>query len=202
MKAVRRDGRTELAAVAEAAATCTNCDLYRNATQTVFGAGPTGAQLMLVGEQPGDKEDIAGAPFVGPAGGVLRRALGDAEIDEDKVYLTNAVKHFKWERSGKVRVHKKPNAAEVRACRPWLERELEVVDPRLVVLLGATAGQALLGPAFRVTKARGELLDWDYAPLVMATIHPSAVLRAGPGREQMYHGLVSDLRFAAEALAA
>lgn len=202
MTKVPRTATNELAVVAAAADECTNCDLYVDATQTVFGAGPTGARLMLVGEQPGDKEDLAGTPFVGPAGGILHRSLEDAGIDEGQVYLTNIVKHFKWEAAGKVRLHKKPNADEVRACRPWLERELELVDPRLVVLLGATAAQGMLGADFRVTRSRGELLEWDLAPLVLATIHPSAVLRAGPRRERMYQELVRDLRVANEAAVA
>jgi DNA polymerase len=189
-----------LAAVAADAHECTNCDLYRNATQTVFGRGPVTAEIMLVGEQPGDKEDVAGEPFVGPAGTLLDRALKDAEIDPDGVYLTNVVKHFKWERSGKVRLHKKPNAAEIRACRPWLERELTLVDPAIVVLLGATAAQALLGRAFRVTTSRGQLVDWELEPLVLATIHPSAVLRAGDQRAAAYEGLVNDLAVARAAI--
>ncbi len=151
---------------------------------------------MLVGEQPGDKEDLVGEPFVGPAGKLLSRALAAAEIDEDDTYVTNVVKHFKWERSGKVRLHKKPSAEETRACRPWLEREIELVAPELVVLLGATAAQGLLGRSFRVTRSRGHPVEWEFEPKVMATIHPSAVLRAGPGREEMYRGFVADLRAA------
>jgi DNA polymerase len=198
---VRPTKRAEqLAKVAAEAETCTNCDLYRNATRTVFGRGAVDAEIMLVGEQPGDKEDLAGEPFVGPAGKLLDRALRDAGIEQRGVYLTNAVKHFKWERAGKVRLHKKPNTEQVRACRPWLERELELVEPSIVVLLGATAAQALLGRSFRVTTSRGQLVDWEYEPLVLATIHPSAVLRAGDQREAMYGGLVSDLTVAREAV--
>jgi uracil-DNA glycosylase family protein len=191
----------ELAELAEVAAGCTNCDLYRRATRTVFGAGNADASLMLVGEQPGDKEDLAGLPFVGPAGDLLHRALEDADIEERSVYVTNAVKHFKWERAGKVRLHKKPSSDEVRACKPWLEQELAVIEPDLVVLLGATAAQAFFGSSFRVTKDRGRLLEWDYPPSVMATVHPSAALRAGPQREQVYQSLVADLQTARTILA-
>jgi DNA polymerase len=197
---VARTRAAQLAAVATDAESCTNCDLYRNATQTVFGSGPVDAEIMLVGEQPGDKEDLAGEPFVGPAGKLLDRAMHDAGVDPRRVYLTNVVKHFKWERAGKVRLHKKPNSEEVRACRPWLERELELVDPAIVVLLGATAAQALLGRSFRVTASRGQLVEWQYEPLVLATIHPSAVLRAGDQREVMYKGLVDDLAVACDAI--
>jgi len=187
------DRSARLNLVAADAVDCTRCDLYRRATQTVFGRGPVTAPLMLVGEQPGDKEDRAGEPFVGPAGEILTRALGDVGIDQDAVYVTNVVKHFKWERSGKVRLHKKPNADEVRACHPWLAREIELVEPELVVLLGATAAQSMLGKSFRLTKSRGQLVDWEYPPKAMATIHPSAVLRAGSGREDAYRGLAADL---------
>jgi DNA polymerase len=197
----RSSAAEQLAATAERAETCTNCDLYRRATQTVFGRGPVDAEMMVVGEQPGDKEDLAGEPFVGPAGKLLDRALADAGIEPSTVYRTNVVKHFKWERAGKVRLHKKPSAEQVRACRPWLERELELVDPAIVVLLGATAAQALLGRSFRVTASRGQLVEWELDPLVLATIHPSAVLRAGDRREAMYEGLVDDLQVAATAIA-
>ena len=190
------DRSTQLNLVAADAADCTQCDLHRRATQTVFGEGPVTASLMLVGEQPGDKEDLAGEPFVGPAGEILSRALGDVGIDRDGVYVANVVKHFKWKPSGKVRLHKKPNADEVRACRPWLVQEIQLVEPEAVVLLGATAAQSVLGKSFRVTKSRGQLVDWDYAPKAMATIHPSAVLRAGSGREDAFQGLVADLRAA------
>ena len=182
-----------------AAATCTACDLHARATQTVFGEGPRGAALLLVGEQPGDQEDRAGQPFVGPAGGILDRALTDAGIDRGDVYVTNAVKHFKWKPRGKRRLHDKPNRKEMVACKQWLDAELEAVDPEVIVLLGATAGQALFGAKFRVGAARGQVLDLDGDPVV-ATIHPSAVLRAedGPDRDDLYDGLVADLRRAAE----
>jgi DNA polymerase len=188
------------------AAGCTNCDLYKLGTQTVFGEGAAGAEVMLVGEQPGDKEDRAGRPFVGPAGQLLDRALAEAGIDRSRAYVTNAVKHFKWRpagRGGKVRLHQKPNAEEVRSCRPWLELELELVAPRVVVCLGATAAQSLLGRTFKVTQHRGQFVEWPYPPLAMGTIHPSAILRIGeaPEREAAFAGLVADLRVAAGALA-
>ena len=167
----------------EAVQGCRGCDLYKNATQAVFGEGTARAEVMLVGEQPGDKEDLEGRPFVGPAGKLLDAALDDAGIDREKVYLTNAVKHFKWERGpGKRRIHKKPNDTEIRACHPWLEAELSVIHPHVVVLLGATAAQALLGKAFRVTQSRGKVLrPWGDEPLVVATVHPSSVLRSPAG---------------------
>lgn len=192
-RSTTHDRAIELKAVAEQAASCTNCDLYAQATQTVFGAGQVDARLMVVGEQPGDKEDLAGLPFVGPAGRVLDRALEQAEISSEDVYITNVVKHFKWRRSGKVRLHKKPNAEEIAACRPWFEQELTLVRPHLVVLMGATAAQSVLGSSFRVTRDHGQLVDWRYEPDVMATIHPSAVLRAEDRREQMLRLLVDDL---------
>ena len=185
-----------------AAATCTGCDLYRDATQTVFGAGPAPARVMFVGEQPGDQEDKAGEPFVGPAGKLLDRALADAGIDRDQAYVTNAVKHFKFKRDarGKRRIHEKPNRTEVVACRPWLVAELEVVRPELIVALGATAAQSLLGPSFKLTQHRGEILDApELGGRVLATNHPSAVLRA-PDRDLAYKALVEDLRVAADAL--
>lgn len=190
----------------EAAAACRGCDLYKNATQVVFGEGPREAPLVLVGEQPGDQEDRQGRPFVGPAGELLSRALAEAGIERSEAYLTNAVKHFKWtpDARGKRRIHAKPNAGEMRACRPWLEREIEVLRPRVVVILGATAGQALLGADFRVGKMRGRVLeDTGWAPSVVATIHPSAVLRApdDDARAAMYEGLVEDFRLAARQLA-
>ncbi len=165
-----------LMAVAEEAAGCTRCDLYERATQTVFGEGPAHAELFFVGEQPGDQEDVQGAPFVGPAGHVLDDALEEAGIDRSSVYVTNAVKHFKWTARGKRRIHEKPNRAEVVACHHWLERELALVDPLVVVALGATAGQALWGPSFRVGVARGQDLRIEDRPAV-ATIHPSVLLR-------------------------
>jgi uracil-DNA glycosylase len=185
-----------------AAAGCHGCDLWAQATQTVFGEGAAGADVMLVGEQPGDAEDLAGRPFVGPAGRLLDQALAEAGIARDRAYVTNAVKHFKWVRRGKVRLHQKPNAAEVHACRPWLEAELAVVRPRVLVCLGATAAQALLGPSFRVTRQRGELLDSDLAPKVLATVHPSSILRAPDeeARELAYKGFVADLVRVAQAI--
>ncbi|HUR23169.1 MAG TPA: UdgX family uracil-DNA binding protein [Acidimicrobiales bacterium] len=161
-----------------AAAECKACDLWKTGTQTVFGEGKAPAQLMLVGEQPGDKEDLAGRPFVGPAGRILDQALEEAGIDRDGVYVTNAVKHFKWEPRGKRRLHKRPNAAEITACRPWLDREIELVRPRVVVCLGATAAQALLGRTFKVTQQRGEYFPQPDGHVVTATVHPSSILRA------------------------
>jgi uracil-DNA glycosylase len=174
-----RDRRIrDLHRVARDACDCRNCDLWRLGTQTVFGEGPVGAGLMLVGEQPGDREDIEGHPFVGPAGGVLDRALEAAGISREETYLTNAVKHFKWvEGRGDRRLHKKPNVAEMRACRPWLEQELILVRPRIVLCLGATAAYSLLGPKVSVTRERGRLFRPEFAPLALVTVHPSSVLR-------------------------
>lgn len=171
------DKRT-LSTLVSAAKGCRGCDLWRSGTQTVFGEGAKQAEVMLVGEQPGDREDIEGRPFVGPAGKLLDRALEEAGIDRSKVYVTNVVKHFKYEERGKRRIHKKPNLGEIRACRPWLDAELEQVRPKAVIALGSTAAQALLGKDFKVTKQRGELIDSELAPLVTATVHPSSVLRA------------------------
>jgi DNA polymerase len=186
------------------AAECTRCDLYRDATQTVFGEGPPHARLVLVGEQPGDREDVDGHPFVGPAGRLLDRALDAAGIDRTSVYLTNVVKHFKWKRgSGKVRLHQKPNREEVRACAPWWEAELQAVEPELVVLLGATAAQAVLGPKIRVTRDRGVVIPatYDRGYDTLVTIHPSAVLRTqGPDRDAAFDGLVDDLALAVRHL--
>jgi DNA polymerase len=190
----------------ELAAACTACDLYRHATQVVFGEGSAGADLMLVGEQPGDKEDLAGAPFVGPAGRLLDEGLEEAGIDRSRAFVTNAVKHFKWTPSpragSKVRIHAKPNAGEVKACRPWLESELEVVQPKIVVCLGATAAQALLGRQFKVTQQHGQWVEWPYAPRATATVHPSSILRApdAEARAKAYAGFVSDLEIVAAAL--
>lgn len=181
----------ELRAVA---ATCTACSLYKHATQVVFGEGPPDAPLMLMGEVPGDKEDLTGRPFVGPAGRVLDEALEEVGIDRASVFLTNAVKHFKFERRGKVRIHKKPNAAEVAACRQWWEAELGAVQPRVLGLLGATAAQAVFGPKFRVTRERGHWFELDSGTPALATIHPSAVLRAQDRRAEEHAGLVRDLR--------
>jgi uracil-DNA glycosylase len=181
------------------AADCRDCDLWERATQTVFGEGPARAALMLMGEVPGDREDLEGHPFVGPAGRLLDDALKEAGIDRSAVYLTNAVKHFKFERRGKVRLHKKPNSAEIGACRQWWERELAVVQPRVLGLLGATAAQAVFGSDFRVTKHRGEWFEVGTAR-ASATIHPSAVLRAGERRDVEYAGLVRDLEAMARVL--
>jgi DNA polymerase len=185
----------------EEAAGCTRCDLYRHATQTVFGEGPVHARLVLVGEQPGDREDVEGHPFVGPAGRLLDRALDAASIDRTTVYLTNVVKHFKWKRgTGKVRLHQKPNVEEVRACAPWWHAELAAIEPSLVVLLGATAAQAVLGPKVRVTRDRGMVVtatdEHPYDTLV--TVHPSAILRTKPpDRDVAFDALVADLEVAA-----
>ena len=170
--------RRTLSALREAAAGCHGCPLWARGTQTVFGEGPRRARVVLVGEQPGNDEDLAGKPFVGPAGRVLDRALEAAGIARDDVYVTNVVKHFKWEPKGKRRIHAKPNQMEISACLPWLEAELDIVKPVVVVCLGATAAQALLGPKFRVTKRRGEWIPARWAPRVIATVHPSAILRA------------------------
>jgi len=182
--------------VAGAAADCKACDLYKRGTQTVFGEGPKRATVMLVGEQPGDAEDLAGHPFVGPAGKLLDRALEQAGIDRKTVYVTNVVKHFKWERRGKRRIHAKPNAAEIGACRPWLEIEVALVRPHALVCLGATAAQALLGKTFKVSRQRGEFVESSLAPLVMATVHPSSILRArdDESRRQEMERFVADLR--------
>jgi len=167
-----------LRAVADAARGCRACDLYKRGTQTVFGEGPARARVMMVGEQPGDAEDVAGHPFVGPAGKLLDRALEEAGIDRDRVYVTNVVKHFKWEPRGKRRIHAKPNGAEIAACRPWLETEIALVKPRVLVCLGATAAQALLGRSFKVSQQRGRFVESPLAPRVTATVHPSSILRA------------------------
>jgi DNA polymerase len=191
-----------LAALRREAAGCTRCDLYKPATQTVFGEGAAGATIMLVGEQPGDAEDVAGRPFVGPAGRLLDKALGDAGIDRGDTYVTNAVKHFKFIVRGKKRLHQKPNAVQVEACRVWLESELAAVKPQAVVLLGATAAQAMMGRSFRVTKERGKVLDAAFAPVVVATVHPSSLLRM-PDRSQWeaeYARFVADLGVAAKAV--
>jgi len=185
--------------LAREAAGCQNCDLYKNATQTVFGRGATDARLILVGEQPGDQEDKAGEPFVGPAGRILDQALAEVGLGRDDVYITNAVKHFKWTAKGKRRIHQRPSAREAAACKPWLEAELAAVDPTVIVILGATAGQALFGSKFRVGAARGRVLDLG-GRAAIATIHPSAVLRVQEpaDRDEQYAGLVADLRRAVE----
>jgi uracil-DNA glycosylase len=190
--------RLSLTALRDAVQGCRGCPLYANATQAVFGEGKLKAEVLLVGEQPGDQEDLAGAPFVGPAGKLLDRALEEAGIDRATTYVTNAVKHFKWKARGTRRIHDKPTWTESMACRPWLDAELALVKPRALVLMGATAAQALLGKSFRVSQERGKPLDSELADLVVATIHPSAVLRA-ENREEMFAELVDDLRVVARA---
>ena len=178
----------------EAAAGCTACPLHETGTQTVFGEGTSKAEVVFVGEQPGDQEDLQGKPFVGPAGKLFDKALEDAGIDRSQVYVTNVVKHFKWQARGKRRIHQKPNWSEIAACRPWLEAELEVVQPRVLVCLGATAAQALLGRDFRVSRQRGELVESELAENVIATVHPSSILRADDdARDREYRELVRDL---------
>jgi uracil-DNA glycosylase family protein len=190
-----------LASLRAAAAGCTGCPLYANATQTVFGEGPAHAPLMLVGETPGDREDLAGRPFVGPAGKLLDRCLEEAGIERAKAYVSNAVKHFKWVPRGKRRIHSKPNAMEIRACKPWIEAEIAVVKPRVLVCLGATAAQALLGRGFSVMRERGRQVASPLAPVALATVHPSALLRGDEeNREAEIAHFVADLRVAAKAL--
>lgn len=188
----------------EAAATCRACELWRTGTRTVFGEGSPDAAMLLVGEQPGDREDLAGRPFVGPAGAVLDRALRDAGVDRDAAYLTNAVKHFRWVQRGKRRLHQKPDAGHVAACRPWLVAEVEAVHPRLIVCLGATAVTAVLGDAVRVMRDRGRVFPTDLGPPAMPTVHPSSILRApsDDAREGAYRDFVADLRIAAGRLRA
>jgi uracil-DNA glycosylase len=196
--------RVSLKGLREAAARCRGCDLYEQANQTVFGEGRKSSRMMLVGETPGDVEDREGHVFVGPAGHELDRALGHLGIDRRDVYLTNAVKHFRFEERGKRRIHQTPTARQVTACRPWLEAELRVVKPEALVVMGAVAAKSLLGNAFRVTEQRGQLLDSDLAPIVVATIHPSAVLRAPDDRARIRQreAFTKDLQVAAEALRA
>lgn len=194
---------TSLTVLRKEAAVCRNCDLYRCATQTVFGEGQARARVMLVGEQPGDAEDRAGRPFVGPAGRLLDDVLVAAGIGRTDVYITNAVKHFKWRARGKRRIHQRPSVGEVTACRPWLEAELDAVRPEVLVALGATSAQALLGRSFRVTKQRGEPLEGTgFAPYVVATVHPAAVLRErdGTARREAREGLIRDLEVVRELL--
>ena len=188
----------DLSSLREAATRCQGCDLYQHATQVVFGEGRAHAAILLVGEQPGDREDQQGKPFVGPAGQLLDKCLESAGINRAEVYVTNAVKHFKWEPRGKIRLHKKPNSLEIAACRPWLEAEISAVAPQLIVCLGATAAQTLLGSQFRLTKHRGEVFPTAYGP-VTATIHPSAILRMPEpdAKEAEIASLVADLRVAA-----
>jgi DNA polymerase len=195
--------RESLKALREAAAGCRGCDLYEDATQTVFGEGRKSSRVMFVGETPGDREDREGRPFVGPAGRELDRALERAGLDRGDAYVTNAVKHFKFEERGKRRIHQKPDARQVRACRPWLEAELRQISPEALIILGATAAKALLGNAFRLTQQRGELLDSDLAAIVVATIHPSAILRErdDDARHLQREAFTSDLMVAADAIA-
>jgi uracil-DNA glycosylase len=185
-----------LPALRAAATGCKACDLWKLGTQTVFGEGTATARVMMVGEQPGDKEDLQGRPFVGPAGGILDKALAAAGIDRNDVYVTNIVKHFKWEPRGKRRLHKKPNSLEISACRPWLEAEIKVVKPEVVVLLGATAAQGIMGGQFRVTQQRGQWVQSDIASLVLATVHPSSILRApdDDSRHEEMRKFVADLK--------
>jgi DNA polymerase len=194
--------RPTLSRLREAAAGCRACPLWKTGTQTVFGEGLTKAEIVFVGEQPGDREDREGRPFVGPAGRVLDDALAEAGIDRRQAYVTNAVKHFKWEARGRRRIHQKPNAEELAACRPWLDAELSVLDPEVLVALGATAAQALLGRSFRVTKQRGVPVESDLAPNVLATVHPSSILRAPDeaARREAYAAFVADLRVVADLL--
>ena len=195
--------RPTVGKVRAAAADCKACDLYKRGTQTVFGEGPGKATVMLVGEQPGDAEDLAGHPFVGPAGKLLDTALQEAGIDRTQVYVTNVVKHFKWEPRGKRRIHMKPNAGEIRACRPWLETEIALVKPRVLVCLGATAAQALLGKSFKVSQQRGQFVESSLAPLVTATVHPSSILRApdDEARHLEMRRFVQDLKKIAREIA-
>jgi DNA polymerase len=193
---------SSLAAVAAEAASCRACPLWRDATQTVFGEGPAPARLMLVGEQPGDREDVEGSPFVGPAGRILTDALAAAGLKREDIYVTNAVKHFKWTPRGKRRIHQKPNSEEIAACHQWLDAELALVRPEMLVAMGATAAGALLGPGVKVTKQRGELITSPLAPMVTVTVHPSSILRAGDGsaREAAFSAFVADLEMVARAL--
>ena len=195
--------RKSLPALRAAAAGCRGCDLYKRGTQTVFGEGSAHAKVLMLGEQPGHEEDLAGRPFVGPAGKLLDRALAEAGIDRGDVYVTNVVKHFKWEPRGKRRIHAKPNQAEIGACLPWLQAELDVIKPEAVVCLGATAAQALLGPRFRVTKERGRWVNAPWAERVLATVHPSAILRAPDEetRHREFDLFVADLARVRAALA-
>ena len=191
--------RPSLPKLRKAAAGCKACPLWKTGTQTVFGEGAAKAEVLFVGEQPGDVEDKAGKPFVGPAGKLFDRALEEAGIDRSLAYVTNAVKHFKWEARGKRRIHQKPNWSEIAACRPWLDAELSVVKPRVLTCLGATAAQALLGKQFRVTKQRGQPVESELAPVVIATVHPSAILRADD-RDAEFSAFVDDLKTVARYL--
>ena len=188
--------RPTLPALKSAAADCQACDLWKKGTQTVFGEGSRRSNVLFVGEQPGNEEDLTGKPFVGPAGKLFDNALEEAGLDRKQTYVTNVVKHFKWEPRGKRRIHKKPNAVEIAACRPWLEAEIAVVKPEVIVALGATAAQALLGPKFRVTKQRGQFIESTLAPYVIPTVHPSSILRAPDDetRRLEYRRFVDDLK--------
>ena len=194
--------RRTLTTLRSAAASCRGCDLWKRGTQTVFGEGPKHARVMMIGEQPGNEEDLVGRPFVGPAGRLLDRALSAARIPRNDVYVTNVVKHFKWESRGKRRIHAKPNQMEIAACLPWLQAELDIVTPEVVVCLGATAAQALLGPRFRVTKQRGQWVSAPWAKRVLATVHPSSILRAPDDetRQRELDALVADLSVVRAAL--
>jgi DNA polymerase len=191
-----------ISSLQKAAADCKACDLWEKATQTVFGKGATRARVLMIGEQPGNEEDLQGHPFVGPAGKLLDEALEEAGIDRRQAYVTNVVKHFNWEPRGKRRIHKKPNAKQIEACRPWLEAEIATVKPEVIVCLGATAAQSLLGKDFRVTKRRGEMIESELAPLIMATVHPSSILRAPDDetRRTEMRRFVDDLKKVAKAL--
>src|SRR5262249_46558381 len=193
----------DLSSLRDAAKHCEGCPLFANATQTVFGEGPARAEIMMVGEQPGDVEDRQGQPFVGPAGRILDQLMEEVGIPRQKVYVTNAVKHFKWTPRGKRRLHGKPNSREIFACRPWLEAELEAIKPELLVLLGATAAQSLMGTQFRITKQRGQPMETEWSPWTMATYHPSALLRSLdlPGSQEMHDAFLADLKLVAQKLA-
>ena len=194
--------KRNLKSLEKAASRCEGCPLFANATQTVFGAGPASARVIMIGEQPGDREDQEGEPFVGPAGKLLDKVLAEVGVPRKEVYVTNAVKHFKWTPRGTRRLHAKPSSREIFACRPWLEAEMEAIEPDIIVLLGATAAQALLGPKFRITKQRGQPVESDWSPWTLATYHPSALLRAMtlPDGEQMLDDFKADLRLVAKRL--
>lgn len=193
--------RKSIKAFREAAAGCKACDLWERGTQTVFGEGARRAEIVFVGEQPGNEEDLSGKPFVGPAGHLLDKALIEAGIDRTQTYVTNVVKHFKWEPRGKRRIHKKPNAGEIAACRPWLEAEIGLVKPKVIVCLGATAAQALLGPKFKVSKQRGQFIESTLAPYILATVHPSSILRAPDERRHLEkRRFIDDLKKVAHVL--
>jgi uracil-DNA glycosylase family protein len=194
--------RITLTSLKKAAADCRACDLWKTGTQTVFGEGKRTARVVFIGEQPGNQEDLSGHPFVGPAGRVLQDALDEAGIDRETAYVTNVVKHFKWEARGKLRIHKKPNAREINACNPWLEAELAVLKPEAIICLGATAAQTLLGKDFKVTKQRGEWIDSEFGGKILATVHPSSILRApdAESRERSFREFVKDLKIVAREI--